>query len=225
MTYLNSERNKYFEGDGSRNEEGQDLNEFLEKYDPNDYKNPCSTIDTAVFTFNEDDHVIKILLIKRKNHPSIGLWVLPGGFVEFEEDIDITAERELEEETGITGLSPVQFRTYGMPERDPRTRIITTLYVSFVNEKDICPRAGDDAKDAALFNISLKEDKGGRYRLELNCDERELFLYAVLERDVSENGLVPVVRYRIIETCGIGLDHAMLIADAFEFVMRNKKNG
>ena len=99
MTYLSSEKNKYFKGDGSCNEEGKSLEEFLEEYDASLYKNPSSTVDTAVFTYKEDSDRLKILLIKRRNHPSIGQWAIPGGFVDFNEDIDDTARRELEEET------------------------------------------------------------------------------------------------------------------------------
>lgn len=34
-----------FRGDGSRNEKGETLEEFLENYDPYRYKNPCCTVD------------------------------------------------------------------------------------------------------------------------------------------------------------------------------------
>lgn len=45
----------------------------------------------------------KILLLKRskKNKYYIGKWQLPGGKVEFGEEIDIAIKRELFEETGI----------------------------------------------------------------------------------------------------------------------------
>ncbi len=36
-----------FRGDGSRNEKGESLEAFLEKYDPYKYKNPCCTVDMA----------------------------------------------------------------------------------------------------------------------------------------------------------------------------------
>ena len=224
MTYLSKDKNKYFEGDGSLNEDGLSLEEFLENYDPAIYRNPSSTVDTAVFTYSQKEEDLKILLIKRKNHPSIGQWAIPGGFVEFEEDIDVTAKRELEEETGLKGLFPVQVKTYGEPGRDPRTRIVTTLYAALVNENDISPKAGDDAGDAALFAINLEEEGDNLYRLRLSCTDRNLFLSAVLKKEVNEKGLVPITKYRMTKSDGIGLDHGALIADAYEFVMRNKDN-
>jgi ADP-ribose pyrophosphatase YjhB (NUDIX family) len=42
----------------------------------------------------------EILLIKRKNEPAKGKWVLPGGGINFGEHSKETAKRELKEETG-----------------------------------------------------------------------------------------------------------------------------
>ena len=219
MTYLSKEKNRFFEGDGSCNETGESLKEFLEKYDPRNYRNPSCTVDTAVFSFKENKDDLKILLIKRRNHPSIGQWAIPGGFVEFNEDIDDSAKRELEEETGVTGLVPVQVKSYGAPERDPRTRIITTLYVALVQENSIKPVAGDDAGEAELFNITLHDLGNSRYRLELYCSVCDICLYAILKRNVILGGLVPVVKHEIIESEGIALDHAMLITDAYLYLL------
>ena len=94
MTYLSEKQNMDFIGTGENNEAGQDLSTFLNNYNPDKYKNPCNTVDTLVFTYNDNNGKItinKILLIKRKNHPSIGWWALPGGFVEYREDLRAAA--------------------------------------------------------------------------------------------------------------------------------------
>ena len=53
-------------------------------------------------------HEGKVLLIQRKTQPNAGEWTLPGGYVEGSERPDMTAVRELREETGlqtrVTGL-------------------------------------------------------------------------------------------------------------------------
>lgn len=47
----------------------------------------------------------KILLGKRKGSHGAGCWGFAGGYVEFGEEIEICAARELKEETGLTALS------------------------------------------------------------------------------------------------------------------------
>ena len=222
MTYLSESENKLFEGDGSCNQDGKNLKEFLEEYDPFHYKNPSSTVDTAVFTFSGNEDKLKVLLVKRKNHPSIGQWAIPGGFVDYKEDIFKAAKRELEEETSIKDINPVQLRTYGEPGRDPRTRIITTLYVALVPEDSICPKAGDDAAEAALFETELKEISDGYYKLFLDNEEKNLHLSADLKKEVITGGIIPVVKYTMTGSDGVALDHGVLIADAYDFIINTK---
>ena len=92
-------------------------------------------------------------MVKRSNHPSIGFWATPGGFVELKEDISEGAARELEEETCVKGLPLRQMRTWGEWQRDPRWRIITTSYLALV-EGDLKVQAADDAKDAQWLDGS-----------------------------------------------------------------------
>ena len=86
-----------FYGTGEKNAEGKTLEQFLEDYDPYKYRTPCCTTDTVVFSYNgqpvSEDTVFKVLLVKRKNHPSIGFWALPGGFINLEENLEDTARR------------------------------------------------------------------------------------------------------------------------------------
>ena len=67
-----------------------------------------------------DVNALEVLLVKRSNHPSIGFWALPGGFINLREDLEETARRELQEETGVSGLCMEQIAVYGAMDRDPR---------------------------------------------------------------------------------------------------------
>lgn len=157
-----------FYGTGEKNEAGQNLEEFLELYDPKKYETPSNTTDAVIFAYEGEtcDSIdgLQVLLVKRSNHPSIGYWALPGGFANMRENLDETARRELEEETGVKGLVMEQLATYGDYDRDPRTRVITTAYMAVVPENAVKVQAGDDAADAVWCEVSLREV----------CEESEL---------------------------------------------------
>ena len=198
-----------FYGTGEKNEKGQTLEEFLKEYDPYQYKSPCATTDMVLFSYageKPDTDALKVLLVCRKNHPSIGYWALPGGFVELYENLEDTARRELEEETGVKGLPVEQFACYGDYQRDPRARVITTAYFSLVNEKEVRVKAGDDAADAAWFTVKLKKGesrdvttdaaviKKEDFSLELENEERGLKIGAVICKE-ERQGLVRERKY------------------------------
>jgi mutator protein MutT len=43
----------------------------------------------------------EILLLKRRKEPFVGIWVMPGGSIEFGESLEEALEREIREETNI----------------------------------------------------------------------------------------------------------------------------
>lgn len=214
-----------FYGTGERNAAGQTLEEFLESYDPYKYKNPSCTTDTVVFSYKEklDQSLtgLKLLLVKRSNHPSIGFWALPGGFAELQEDIDQTARRELEEETGVRGLAVEQFACYGEVRRDPRARIITTAYMALTEESAVTVKAGDDAADAAWFDIRMEKEEEHedadsfirRYRLYFENAEQDINVQALVEHR-ERKGLIKEKSFHVLERGKIAADHAAIIAQA-----------
>ena len=77
------------------------------------FKLPKLTLTTDIVVFTIRDERLEILLIRRGNPPFLGKWAFPGGMVEEDEDLDVCARRELEEETGVTGLELEQFHAFG----------------------------------------------------------------------------------------------------------------
>ena len=120
-------------------------------YDPNKYFRPSVAVDLLIFSFFEQK--LHLLLIQRKNLPFQGYWALPGGFVEKDEDLWETAQRELWEETGLKNLRLIELGAFGHPLRDPRTRVISIAYLSIVRKERVKPRAGDDAKEVGWFPL------------------------------------------------------------------------
>jgi 8-oxo-dGTP diphosphatase len=116
-----------------------------------EWPRPMVTVDAAVFDVSGDK--IKMLLVNRGSEPFKGRWALPGGFIEMDEELQDAMARELEEETGLTGVKLEQLRTFGAIGRDPRGRTITTVFIGVVTDGQTKIKAGDDAAKAQWFDI------------------------------------------------------------------------
>src|SRR5262245_26913477 len=118
------------------------------------YRLPTLTMTTDIVIFTIRDQRLEILLIQRGNPPFQGCWALPGGLLEPDEDLDVCARRELEEETGVTGLSLEQLHTFGAPGRDPRGRVVTVAYYTLVGAAAMKPpRAASDAANVRWSDV------------------------------------------------------------------------
>ena len=91
----------------------------------------------------------KILLVKRAAEPKKGLWQIPAGFLEVNENVEECAVRELKEETNLdvelTGLIGV----YSVFD-DPRYVCLLVIYSGRIVGGEL--QAGDDAADICYFS-------------------------------------------------------------------------
>lgn len=122
-------------------------------------QNISITVDAVVFVRSPDPRegeFSHVLLVKRKNEPFRHCWALPGGFLdEDDKDLQAGAARELEEETGLTGINLYQVGAWGSPNRDPRGYTVTVAFFGIVDE--MFPIEGrDDALEAAWLPIDFK---------------------------------------------------------------------
>jgi 8-oxo-dGTP diphosphatase len=117
-----------------------------------EYRRPSVTVDVTLFTYIRNG--LRVLLIRRGNEPFAGKWALPGGFVDANEPLEMAAARELREETGMGDVYLEQLAAFGDPGRDPRGWVISVAYLALAGADVIAAtRAGDDASDAAWFDI------------------------------------------------------------------------
>jgi len=90
----------------------------------------------------------KVLLVRRSNEPFKGLWTLPAGFVDADEDPARAAERECLEETGlsvqVTGILDIRWG-----REHPRGADFVIFYKGRVTGGTLQP--GDDAEEAVWF--------------------------------------------------------------------------
>lgn len=118
-----------------------------------EYKNPALTVDIILFAII--NNALNVLLIKRKNPPFANKWAFPGGFVDYDEEIDTAAKRELEEETGAKNVCLEQLHTFGKVNRDPRGRTVSVIYFGFVDSTNLKIKAASDAKEAQWFEVKF----------------------------------------------------------------------
>jgi 8-oxo-dGTP diphosphatase len=178
---------------------------FLKNYDENDYKRPSVTNDIIIFTTadKEEDNLRKVakkgmqvILIERDDYPYIGKWSLPGGFVDIQESLQVSAKRKLKEKTGIDNVYTEQLYTFGDVHRDKRTRVISVGNIALVEKESIKFEEVDSLKKSEWFWIdktlisSEKHDKyiENKHLLSLKSVDKKIEIYYELtekiERDI-----------------------------------------
>jgi len=120
---------------------------------PYTYKYPRPALTTDCAVFRKVKRNLELLLIQRDRYPFEGMWALPGGFIEMDERLHEAASRELEEETGLTGIRLTPFKTFDAIDRDPRGRTISFIFCGFLDVTSKQVKAASDARDARWFNV------------------------------------------------------------------------
>ncbi|WP_188067516.1 NUDIX hydrolase [Brevibacillus brevis] len=224
----------------SVNKQGQTEQEYLEAYDVSQFERPSVTVDMLVFTVMDEleenyrklsPKSLKILLVKRGEHPYIGQWALPGGFVTPGESLEEAARRELRTETNVDDIYLEQLYTWGDAGRDPRTWVISTSYMALVDSSSLQLQAGDDAEEAEWYRIEdrwLKETKTATIDgsitekwLELRLVQEREELSATIKITKTVTGRTVRETREIVETNNLAFDHAKIIQYALER-LRNK---
>lgn len=90
----------------------------------------------------------KVLMVRRANPPYLGKWDIPGGHLEFGENLEDAAVRETREETGlfIRITKFVGFKNAVIREHDRRFHVVLFCYEGVVRGGAL--RKGRDVSDA-----------------------------------------------------------------------------
>ena len=129
---------------------------FLKNYNIHDFDVPLTTVDMAIFTLK--DYVLQVLLVKRAQHPALGKWALPGGFIDLKKDHCLmdTAKRKLREKTGVNTPYLEQVASFGSSDRDPRGWSVTLAYFALLSWEEVTlskDGSSDDIKWVAIDNV------------------------------------------------------------------------
>lgn len=186
--------------------------EFLEDYKKHAYPAPYLTADMVIF--RKKDEGYELLLIRRKNHPFIGMRAVPGGFVTKGESAEEAAARELAEETHVEGIPLSHLRLYSSPDRDPRGWIVTEGFFA-VCGSSVEASADDDASDAVWFRVEEKSCRmgagTGSLHLRLTAGEETLELQA----ETAKNPYTDQWAVSAMHANAIATDHGQMICDAW----------
>jgi ADP-ribose pyrophosphatase len=111
-------------------------------------KGPLAAVGAVII----HDH--QILLVRRANPPGQGDWAIPGGAVKLGETLAEAAEREIQEETGLSVRAGAPIYAFDFIERDGNGRIlfhyvIVDLMADYLSGE---LRPSDDALDAGWFS-------------------------------------------------------------------------
>ena len=193
--------------------------QFLKETDYSKYKNPSITVDNLVFAIDEEENdnirklneqKLKILLIKRKEHPYMNTWTLPGVFLGFDESLEKASIRCLKEKAKLNNIYLEQLYTFADTKRDPRTRVISIAYMGLINNKNI--KIKEQSVDIAWFTLKVVSKSNDIYELILKNDEN----VTIKTKIEYKNDNITV-----LEKSDLGFDHANIIFYGL-LRMRNK---
>lgn len=227
----------------NKNKQGLTEEEFLSNYNSENYARPSLTVDMVLFTLGEKqkdtlkrknkEKELKILLVKRTDHPFIGKWAIPGGFINVNENLEEGVYRKLKEETNIDNIYFEQLYTWGDIDRDPRMRVISASYMALINNRQIKERNQEESENIAWFSVKKKSIDNKKisddeihyeYKLSFVNEELDIEINYFLIEKIKLRGFEREVRYEY-KKCDcemeLAFDHLKIIDYALER-MRNK---
>lgn len=224
--------------------------EYLKGYDIKNYDRPSVAVDIVALSVDDEESdnyrkteqkKLKLLLVKREEHPFKDAWALPGGFVLPEEDLEQKVVERFKSKTDIDAMYLEQLYTWGELKRDPRGRIISVSYLALLAAEDLAHRdklikegaQNDEAVQKqtasdkiAWFDLSIRElsenieqsEKEGlqkkmSYELSLNSGKETI--KAQVQCIITINGKKLKREYGILQS-DLAFDHAKIILYAID---------
>lgn len=122
--------------------------------------NECSFVHFGDFSIGVGGVVIrdgKALLIRRGQEPFAGWWQIPGGYAEFDEEIEQAVEREVFEESGVRARAVKVLGIRNSLGRPGTGQASTNVYVIFLMEPLEGEAKMDGGESTAAEFFSLEE--------------------------------------------------------------------
>ncbi|AGL62170.1 putative ADP-ribose pyrophosphatase [Candidatus Saccharimonas aalborgensis] len=147
---------------------------------------------------------ISILLVKRDKAPFAGSWSLPGGFVRNNETLRDATDRVLERETGLHNIYSEQIHTFSSVDRDPRGRVISTVFMSLVDKT----MGNESLSDGALWmKLAVKQRKNS---IHVSLTDGTMTV-AFSAKQLKLHPTSSLYGYEIVQNNGVAFDHCQMI--------------
>ena len=109
------------------------------------YENPVVGVAAIIVNGQE-----QILLGRRRGGQYTGLWCIPCGYVEYDEDVYHAVRREVKEETNLD-IEVIRVFTVQSNFHDPQHQTVGIWFLARVTGGE--PTAGDDLDEVKYFNL------------------------------------------------------------------------
>lgn len=115
------------------------------------YKHAIVAVDSVIFAIK--DNALKVLLLKVIRKPFTNKWVVPGGLVLPQENLEKAVSRHITNKTGLSKVYTEQLYTFGEINRDPRGRVVSVAYVSLLADSESKINTIKDYSEIQWFDI------------------------------------------------------------------------
>ena len=162
----------------------------------NDKRYDNQGIHTVLALFTVDDGKFKVLLIRRKNEPYKGKWILVGGCAYNDEFAEEAMIRELYEKTRIKNVDFEMFGVFSDPKRSPLKRMLAIGYMG-VADRNIIEKFSQTKKvsEADWFSIDRIPELGYDHReiLEqaITCLKQKIFTTNIIKKIFPKTFTLP----------------------------------
>lgn len=100
-------------------------------------KEYSNIIETLVSIFTIQNGVAKVLLIRKRNDPYRGYWVMPGDFLDIYTTIEQNISRLLLDLIGLDNIYLEQNKLYSKINRDQDHRVIAASFIGIVDSTTV----------------------------------------------------------------------------------------